>query len=303
MKRRKFILPLFALLALAMLVAFVVLRQPPVREPVYQGRPLRAWLEEFDSSSGTTNYAAAQEAIRQMGTNALPFLIPYLRAKDPPFYEQTLRLKAKLHLLRGKIDYAVFWHRRAATACGELGPAGAPAFDAMTEAANDEHAASDVTAALSRMFPDSAPVLTNILATGNITARCRAADGLTSAFSHPTIEEMGRTALLNALRDPDAGVRATAASAFQFWHMSRRWDRTKEVVVAALTRALSDPSPSVRGNAATALGNFGAAAKPAVPELVKLLQDTNHYPVRSGYLSERARQMLLKIDPEAAPAK
>jgi HEAT repeat protein len=63
---------------------------------------------------------------------------------------------------------------------------------------------------------------------------------------------------------------------------------------------LNDPSPSVRGNAATSLGNFGPVAKSAVPELLKLLQDTNQYPARGGYLHERARQMILKIDPEAA---
>jgi HEAT repeat protein len=292
MKRRKFRVLLLAILALAAVA--IVLVQPSPREPVYQGRPLRAWLVEFDRGYGSTNYAAAQEAIHAMGTNSLPFLIRYLRSKDPSFNNQWVNLKAKLHMLRESGEYAVFWHRRAATACGELGPQGAGAFPAMTEAMNDPHAASDVGSALSRMFPNSAPILTNILATGNIIARCRAADALSTAYSHPQLEEMGRTALLRALRDPDPGVRATAASAFQFWN------KQLDVIVAALTRALSDPNPSVRGNAATSLGNFGEAAKPAVPELLNLLQDTNTYPSRSGYLGQRARAVLLKIDPEEA---
>src|SRR5207247_2579622 len=226
----------------------VVLVQPTAREPVYQGRMLRTWLEEFDQSYGSTNYYAAQEAIHAMGTNALPFLVRYLRMRDAPFHLQWIRLKAKLHLMRGSVEYAVFWHRRAATACAELGPEGAPAFPAMAEAMNDPHAAHEVGGALSRMLPASAPVLTNILATGNVVARCRAADALMTAFSHPQIEGMGRTALLDALRDSDDGVRATAASALQFW------DKRLDVVVPALTRALNDPSPSVRGNAATSVG-------------------------------------------------
>jgi len=61
---------------------------------------------------------------------------------------------------------------------------------------------------------------------------------------------------------------------------------------------LNDPDPSVRGNAATSLGNFGSLAKPAVPELLKLLRDTNSYV--SGTVSDRAAKMLMKIDPEAA---
>jgi len=61
---------------------------------------------------------------------------------------------------------------------------------------------------------------------------------------------------------------------------------------------LSDPDPSVRGNAATSLGNFGSAAKAAVPEFLSLLQDTNPYV--SGTVADRAARMLSKIDPEAA---
>ena len=103
---------------------------------------------------------------------------------------------------------------------------------------------------------------------------------------------MARAGLLNALHDADRGVRGTAASAFQFWNT--RFD----VIVPALTRALNDPDPSVRGNVATSLGNFGNAAKTAVPELAKLLRDTNWYV--SGTLGDRAANVLLKIDPEAA---
>ena len=255
---------------------------------------MKEWLVGFDQNYEATNYVASRAAIRGMGTNALPFLIRYLRAKDPPFYVQWVRLKVKLGFLPGRVDYAVFWHRRAANACVLLGADAEAAFPAMMEAMNDPQAASDVGGALSRMLPKSAPVLTNVLATGNVTARCRAADALMTAFSHPAIEEMARMALLNALRDPESGVRASAASAFQYWNTRL------DVVVPALTRALSDSSSIVRGNAATSLGNFGSAAKPAVPELLKLLQDTNTYAGPRSPLSERAAQMLLKIDPEAA---
>jgi HEAT repeat protein len=262
------------------------------REPSFQGKPLHVWLKGFDASQSSAEYAAAQSAVQQIGTNALPFLIHYLRRKDPPLYPQWINVKAKLHLLHGEVDYAVFWHRRAAQACGALGQDAEPAFAALTEAMNDQHAASDVGDGLSRMMPKSVPVLTNILATGNVVARCRAADNLVTAFSHPEVEPMARTALLNALLDADHGVRATAASAFQFW------DKRLDVVVPALTRALSDPDPSVRGNAATSLGNFGKAATSAAPQLLKLIQDTNPYV--SGTVADRAAKMLLKIDSEAA---
>ena len=137
-------------------------------------------------------------------------------------------------------------------------------------------------------MPKSVPVLTNILATGNVTARCRAADALITAYSHPEVEPMARTALLNALRDADRGPRMAAAAAFQFW------DKHLDVVVPALTLALSDPEPAVRGNAAVSLERFGSAAKSAVPELLRLLAATN------SYRDKRVADLLLKIDPEAA---
>jgi HEAT repeat protein len=276
----------------AVAVALLLMLLPRSQEPVYQGKPLHVWLKGFDANQGSPEYIAAQSAIRQIGTNALPFLIDYLHRKDLPFPRQWIILKAKLHLLHGEVDYAVFWHRRAAQACGALGPEAVVAFPAMTEAMNDPGAASDVGNGLSRMMPDSVPVLTNILATGKATARCRAADNLITAFSHPEVEAMARTALINALRDSDPGVRMAAAAAFQFWNTRL------DLVVPALTRALSDPDPSVRGNAATSLGNFGSAARVAVPELMRLLRDTNSYV--SGTVSDRAAEMLFKIDPEAA---
>jgi hypothetical protein len=270
---------------------WLVFRQPEP-EPSHDGKPLQVWLKGFDANQGSAEYAAAENAIQQMGTNALPALINYLRRKDPPFYRHWIHLKAKLHLLRGGVDYAFTWHRRAAYACGALGVAGAPAFRAMTEAMNDPYAAHDVGNALSRMMPASVPVLTNILATGNVLARSRAADNLVTAYSHPEVEPMARTALLAALRDSEPGVRMSVVSAFAFWNVQR------DVIVVELAQALRDPHPSVRGNAVSVLGNFGSAARPAVPEVLKLLSDNASY-VR-GTVADRALQVLRRIDPEAA---
>ncbi|MGZ9130243.1 MAG: HEAT repeat domain-containing protein, partial [Candidatus Binatia bacterium] len=272
-----------ALISVLVVIALITLssRAP---EPTYDGKPLHAWLRGFDSAQSSSEYAAAQEAIKQIGTNALPSLISYLRRKDPPFHRQWVNLKSRL--FRGEWDEALYWRRRAAHACGALGPAGEPAFPALREAMNDPGAASDVGNSLSRMMPKSVPVLTNILATGNERARARAADNLITGFSHPEVEQMARTALLGALRDSDRGVRMSAASAFQFWNTNL------DLIVPELTRTLGDTDPSVRGNAATTLGNFGVSASPAAPALVGLLQDTNSYV--GGTVADRARQMLLK---------
>jgi hypothetical protein len=200
-------------LAIVLLALGLVMISRATREPEYQGKPLRAWLEDLDGGYGTTKYHAGQAAIRAMGTNSLPFLIGYLRCKDPLFYHQWIRLKAKLGLSRGRVSDAVLWHRRAATAIGELGIHAAPAFPAMAEAMNDD--SSDYVAdALARLLPSSAPVLKKVLASGNATARRRAMDALVYARWHPSIEEMSRTALLRASsNDVDPFVRQRAITA------------------------------------------------------------------------------------------
>jgi len=148
------------------------------------------WLRGFDANQGFSEYAAAQAPIQEIGTNALPLLIDCLHRQDPQFHGQWINLKAKLRLLNGEVDYAAFWHRRAAQACGALGAAPEAAVPALTEAMNHPGAASDVGNWLSRKMPSSAPVLTNILATGKATARARAADNLITGFSHPGVEPM-----------------------------------------------------------------------------------------------------------------
>ena len=62
------------------------------------------------------------------------------------------------------------------------------------------------------MLPDSAPILTNLLATGNRETRVAAAQGLREGFSRPEITLMVFVALTNALRDPNGMVEAAAVS-------------------------------------------------------------------------------------------
>ena len=227
-----------AVVIILMAAVMNVMRVGNSPEPEHEGRPLRAWLEDLDGGYGIPKYHAAQAAIRFMGTNALPFLIRYLRYKDRVFHHERILLKAKLGLLHGKVDYAFLWHRRAATACGELGIDAAPAFPAMAEAMNDQRAAEYVGDALTRMLPGSASTLTNILATGNAVARCQAARALTMAWAHPSIEEMSRTALLRALRDPHQTVRMIAQSALS-------WKTNVNLVAAGVIDVSNDRDGAV----------------------------------------------------------
>ena len=74
---------LLAVLFVALLGGMVWMLSAPT-EPVYQGKPLTAWLNEYNGFSGDTNQAA-YVAFREMGTNAIPALLRVIQSYDSPF--------------------------------------------------------------------------------------------------------------------------------------------------------------------------------------------------------------------------
>jgi len=59
------------------------------REPRYQGRPLSTWLGEFEwNSERGLPCEPATEAVRQIGTNALPFLMRWYSYEPAPWREK-----------------------------------------------------------------------------------------------------------------------------------------------------------------------------------------------------------------------
>ncbi len=85
MRNRVYIALAVVLGILAGVIGWQVLR---LREPVYQGTRLSIWLEQCEwSARGETGPKAkskkgAEMAIRQIGTNAIPILLEWLRHKD-----------------------------------------------------------------------------------------------------------------------------------------------------------------------------------------------------------------------------
>src|SRR6266478_2350723 len=86
MGKKRGILLAILLVALAGGVGWLLLRP---REPVYQAKPLSAWLEQYYGSNLTlitdTNSPArleAENAIRQIGTGGLPLLLRLISTRD-----------------------------------------------------------------------------------------------------------------------------------------------------------------------------------------------------------------------------
>jgi hypothetical protein len=86
--------------------AFVVWKLVYRPEPVYQGKRLGAWAQQFGSNNWSVNPASreAESAIRQMGAQGIPFLLDRMRAEEsgamrklreilPQRWHDSLRLK------------------------------------------------------------------------------------------------------------------------------------------------------------------------------------------------------------------
>ena len=77
--KRHILLAVLAVAAVGVL-EWLVLREPP--EPVYQGKPLSVWLKSFDIGTSQEEADVAADAVRHIGTNALPMLLEMIRSKD-----------------------------------------------------------------------------------------------------------------------------------------------------------------------------------------------------------------------------
>jgi len=214
-----------------------------LREPVHQGRRLTEWLAELDRHTPDPERQKAEQAIRCIGTNALPHLMRWLQTRDSALKLKMMELAGKQSLIRFPFTTANLRVNRAIAAFRTLG--------------------TDAESAI--------PVLIDWIegkGSGKMDFRTR-------MIAISTLRELGPAArhaiptLIEALKDNDARGRANAAGALG------TIGQDSSVVVPALVVSLSDPDSVVRGNSVGALIRFGEQAKAAVPALEITLHDTN----------------------------
>ncbi len=276
MRRRVQIALAVLLVTIIAVVAFQVLR-PQEHEPVYQGKPLSAWLRDYGGWDTTPAEwvkakRRAEDAVRQIGTNAVPTLLEMLGKTQLPRSSKLMELWDR-HV--ANVNYFPFWVRHPAwykhqarylNMEGEIGfkILGADAQQAVPELMNiyqrtlsmDSLSAMDSRVAVSRALidigPAAIPPFLRWAASTNEDERLIAVHALSQIHARPS------------------------------------------EVVPVLVKFLSHTNVQVRIEVAEGLGNFEAEARQTVPALVQLLSD------RNGIVRESATNTLKKIDPEAA---
>lgn len=254
-------------LALAGVVVSLLWRTSGPREPVFEGRPLTSWLDHHLASSsasppyGSPGWNKADEAIRHIGTNAIPKLLEMIRAKDrPPLVLKLMDRVRRYGFPVMNYRYAMIRHEEAEYAFGMLGTNAVSAVPELIRIYQQNISASSqmcAALALGHIGPGAQPAL----------------PALIQRFTHT-----------------NSDTRFYAVSAV----MSIGGEPA--VVVPALTSALKDPNVNVRWNALSGLSRFGGRARPAIPEILKMLDDRGM--VGSDSITQQVQTALWRIAPE-----
>ena len=241
MKTRNRIFLVGLLVAVLGVFAWLVLRQS--REPDYQGRPLTFWLAGYDEANyllahpggpSPPTRGQADEAIRQIGTNAIPLLLGMLQQHESKTKVAIMRLLQRQNFIKFRFalesqDYKAY--------CG---------FTALGIAASN---AVPRLIAIFERDPAPLPQLGIPVIWGYM--------GVSAGRASPVLFRHGLTHT-NAL------VRNNSIHALRQIHADAK------LVVPAMIESLKDPDEMVRAQAVRTLGAFGKNAEAAVPALVEL---------------------------------
>jgi HEAT repeat protein len=245
-------------------------------------------MNVYDSTQNFEERQQAEEAIRHIGTNAIPSLLRWISYDPSPEWDKVLLSLQKLpRALRPRFPES---RRRLAleTEIGFylLGAQAAPAIPELTRLADTSSAelrAYLCSRALSHIGPDALPAMLSIISNHQCKGR---------HFPIPMLYEFHDEAqpavpvLLKCLDDNNDVVAREAAETLGFLGFSNH------IVVPVLAAHLQTTNITRRTGVIRALAEFGSDAQAAIPQLQRLLSD----PASPTW--HEARNALERIAPE-----
>lgn len=238
-----------------------------LREPVYQGKRLTFWLDQYHTNHWSAGRGGeldkeAETAIRQIGTNAIPIYLRIITTQESPLKLKLLALLPKRLLVNPQPRRLYDYRFLGAYGLIALGSGAKPAIPALIALLTDND--GDIRYAAVFTLRSLGPV---------------AGDALPS--------------LIKCLHDPNFSVQSDAILGLGEVHDDAQ--RVIPILVDLLDKPQNPQhSEIIHSDALWALRQFGLEAKPAVPSILKLLNDE-----REAIRSE-ATNALKAIDPEAA---
>ena len=229
------------------------------KEPEHDGKKLSFWIKEFRQPGNPETRLQAQKAIRQIGTNALPFLLDEMMDLGDAWRSD----------LTNFVNSPNSWDRLMNVRAGveALGGVAEPAFQTWANLIRSNSLYADVAAyALTQIDPQqAAPILSEQIQknTNNFT-RFAAINNL---FYVGTNAVVAVPSLMSCLDE-----KGDSQEAWQFRRLAvgalGNMKQCSDTVVPRLAEVLrADESWPVRAKAAKTLATFTNAALPALPTL------------------------------------
>ena len=255
------LLVLFVALVVAVVFVHLIGSRP---EPSYQEKSLSEWLDDLDNSPTSVAYSNAVLAIRHLGTNAVPFLVDDLNASDSGLRVDVQMFMAR-HGLGPPVGGADGRKGDALLGIKVLGPVARSAIPALAwQLTHQPASSSDGTYIFAEALSDIGPAAISVLEAASTNGNRLAREDAVQVLM-----DMGDTNVISALlamrKSADPGERMTAVSGLP------KFPLHAAVIVPALMDSLDDPDSLVSRTAAKSLAKMGAAARPALPKLKKLL--------------------------------
>ena len=283
--------------------------QATIKMPAYQGRLLDSWLQDLVCTPCGPEFEPAANAIRAMGTAAIPYLLkridqgpndplavtafrvlgPLARSailklteffrREPSSFSAAMALvylSAEKPVIEALSSPTQLVRENAILALGYGGArvdgAAVPALIENLEKASTQ-TRSNVLWALSAIHKREdlvVPALLRLVDDQDAAIRLGAVRGL-AGFNLPRTSDR----VIKALDDPDVVVRRGAARSLGATVDRATDDTLVKRIVAALIVRLNDLVDGVRSDAAWALGAIGPRAMDAVVALMTLTNDVN----------------------------
>ena len=255
--RRKLIV-LFALGTLAGVIGTALwMHRTHSPDVIYNGKPLRAWLREFNGNPDGTETEQARTAVLVNGTNGIPTLLEMFREHDSPLMLRLVELTRRWRWLQ--IDY-VDSRRRQLQAVNAFSVLGSNAVSAVP--------------ALVAIYKENLLVMKQPhgASQAGITVHCTSvALGCIGPAAKDAVP-----ALLEGTTNSDLGVRIEAIRALGEIHSEP--GLAMPFLIAALKDSATEPGGgdgSVQWWAVNTVARYGTDAAPAIPTLLGLLSSTN----------------------------
>jgi len=217
-RRKTIIAALFCVSATLVLLA--IIRRDD--EPRHDGRSLSAWLALYRKNAMTKDspdFKKAENAIRAIGTKALPYLLEWIQC-EPPQWRWYLLRKLPYRLTHNETGYGFILGRdyiRAWSATrgfwilGTNAAAAVPFLETLMKNQSTPETSRNAALALMSVGSAAVPALTNALADPQQPRRFLAVSVL-GEVAHDIGTNVVLPALTNALTDPDALVRMAATN-------------------------------------------------------------------------------------------